>query len=488
MSYEIITSIDIGSSGVKASAYTTNGKLISFGRSNYITYYDRPGWAEQDPKHWRVATNIALRLMLKGLTVPYEIKGIALTGQCPTYLPVDRNIEPLERAYTYQDNRAVQEVKELEEIYGSDLIHSISGHKILAFYILPKILWQKKNRKDLFNKIALVLQPRDYIAYYLTGELATEETHANATLLYDLRQHKWNEKLIKELGLKIDIFPKMVLKPWHIVGTLRKEVADNIGHKPGIPVIIGAADSQCCCLGVGATKPEILSEMSGTSTCLNNTVLSPVQDINVGNYAHVIPDVWCTEIGLNATGVSLEWLTSILYCEESNKYSFLKEKLKEVSPGSEGLIFIPYLAGGERDNPLLKGGFYNLNLSHGAGHLANAVMEGVSFAIRERVEILNRATCVFSSVRISGGGALLDEWNQIKSNVLGIPVFAIKDVDGAELGAAMLAGIGAGIFKNHEEAIENCAPIGKEFYPDMKIHEYYDELYNKFLNTEKKFL
>ncbi|SNX54670.1 FGGY family carbohydrate kinase [Thermoanaerobacterium sp. RBIITD] len=485
---DLIVSIDIGSSGVRASAYTIKGKLISFGKQTYKTYYDKPGWAEQDPNDWKMATRISLKKMVENLKLPYKIMGIGLTGQCPTYVPVDKNINPVGRAFIYQDNRAVNETFELEKKYGSRLIHDITGHRLLAFYILPKILWQRANQPCLFKNIAYILQPRDYIAYYLTGQIATDETHANATLLYELKQHRWNKKLMTELNLDTNIFPNKVLMPWQIVGELRKSIAESVGLTSGIPIVIGAADSQCCCLGVGAVRPEILSEMSGTSPCLNSTVLNPVNDINIGNYTHVIPNAWCTEIGLNATGANLEWLTNILYKKDSNRYNLLKENIKKIKVGADGLIFIPYLTGGERDNPLLKGGFYNLNLYHNAGDMAKAVLEGVAFAIRERIERLSKSTCSFKSIYISGGGALLDEWNEIKTNIFGVPVYAIKDVDGAELGAAMLAGIGSGVFKDYQEAIKNCVCDGKEFLPNLKIHATYNELYEMFLEVEDKFV
>jgi len=484
MATEIIASLDIGSSGARASAFTTDGRLVSLGRAGYRTYYGRLGWAEQEPRRWWSASLAALARMAAGLPPGAAVRALALTGQCPTYVPLDAQYRPLGRAMIYQDNRATAEARQLEAMLGNARVHAVTGHSVWAFYILPKLVWQRRHQPELFARLRHVAQPTDYVAYHLTGEFATDETHANATLVFDLRRRRWDESLIKAAELDPAWFPGRVLAPWEQVGTLRREAAARTGLPPGLPVIIGAADSQCCCYGVGAVAPETLSEMAGTSTCLNSTVGQPVDDLRVGNYANALPGYYCTEMGLNTSGAALDWLAAVMFGGSARRLAAAERLAAASPPGAEGLLFLPYLSDGERDNPQLKGGFYNLAAGHDRAHLVRAVLEGVAFAIRKRVEILTEAGCRFAVMTVSGGGAASPLWNRIKADVLGLPVIAVSGVDAAELGAAMLGGGGAGVFRSHAEAVAACVPAGETYEPDPAAAAQYAELYGRFRRSE----
>jgi len=248
---------------------------------------------------------------------------------------------------------------------------------------------------------------------------------------------------------------------------------------------MGAPDSQCCCLGVGAIVPEALSNMSGSSTCLNSTVTDPVADLRVTNYSHVVPGLWSAEVGLNTTGAALKWLTALLLPDlaPGQRYAAVGKMAARARPS--GVTFLPYLMDGERDSQAVKGGFHNLSMATTSADLLRAVLEGVAFAERRRIDLLIGAGCPLTTMFISGGGARLDLWNQIKADATGLPVQAVTDVDATELGAAMLAGIGVGVYKDASEAVSVCQRTAREFTPNKRHTLEYEERYRAFTDLER---
>jgi xylulokinase len=478
MSRGLLVSIDVGSSGVRASAFTVDGKLVALGKSTYPTWYPCPGRAEQDAAGYVSATVESLRSMVSSLGHDDNIVAIGLTGQCPTYVPVDVDGSPVGMAWTYQDNRSEAEALQLRERFGNDAMHRMTGQSVLAFYILPKMLWHRLHQPQSFARIAHVLQPRDFVAMYLTGELTTEETHADSTLLYDLREHRWNTSLMEQLEIDSSLMLKSVLCAWEQAGSLRAAVAEDVGLPADIPVVIGAADSQCCSLGTGAVDPGMVSEMSGTSTCLNCSAVLPSEDNRVAVYAHAIPDMWSLEVGINTSGACFDWVTSLLY-GGADRFDRAEQEMSRFMATDSTPMFLPYLAGGERDDPGLQAGFHGILQQHGRAELVYAVLEGVAFAIRSKVETLDPVGSI-RRVVVSGGGASSGAWNQIKANVLGIPISAVSGLDAAELGAAMLAGIGSGVYDDYRQAIAECPISSLEFVPDSSLQELCDKRYRDF--------
>jgi xylulokinase len=482
MPRDLLVSIDVGSSGVRASAFSTGGELVALGRSSYPTAYPSSGHVEQDALSYVSATEESLRAMMSLLGKDDQVVAIGLTGQCPTYVPVDADGRPVGMAWTYQDNRSEAEALLLRERFGNDTMHHMTGQSVFAFYILPKMLWHRLHQPESYAQVAHVLQPRDFVALYLTGELVTEETHANSSLLYDLRKHQWNTPFMQQLGVDPSLMPARVLHAWERVGSLREHVAQTVGLPVGIPVIIGAADSQCCSLGAGAVDPGVISEMSGTSTCLNCSVAQPSDDARVAVFAHVIPDMWSLELGINTSGACFDWVTSLLYGGDG-RFERAEKELSHFTVTEETPTFLPYLAGGERDDPSLQGGFHGLLLQHGRVELAYAVLEGVAFAMRAKIDILRSAGGI-DRVVVSGGGAASRVWNQVKANVLGMPIEAVSGLDAAELGAAMLAGIGAGVYTDYRQAIAQCSVSSLQITPEPSLRELCDRRYKVFRDLQ----
>lgn len=479
--------IDIGSSGIRAVAFSLTGKMIAASREDYATYYPLPGWAEQNPDDWQRAALDALADLVGHLPKGVKINGLSFTGQCPSYLPVDSHIHPLGNVLTYQDNRSIEEAKTISALVGDDYVHDRSGHSVEPFFILPKLLWHKRHDPSLFSKIYKVLQPCDYLEYLFTGNLCTDPAYACGTLVYDRYIKNWNRNLLEKLDIPGDIFPENIIHSWDVTGIVREDVARLTGLPVGTKVIRGGPDSQCCALGVAAIETDVLSNMSGTSTCLNRTLLEPMTDLRVGHYAHVVPDRWSAEVGLNTTGVSLKKVAKMLFpdLDDRSMYRQVEACAARSPAGSHDLLFFPYLSNGERDNQSVKGGFYNLSMMTCPDDMIRAVLEGVAFAEKERADLLLPQGEKFSTMRISGGGASLDLWCQIKSNIMEIPVRALKDVDAAELGASMLVSIGTGLVSDYLEAIRICELQYVEFEPDSDAAAIYKERYHGFIAFEK---
>ncbi len=482
---EVILALDIGTGGARATAYDATGHLIASGHADYPTFYDHPAWSEQNPDDWWAAALAALQQVTAALGSRYIVRAIGLTGQSPTIAPFDAQVRPLRRALLYQDNRATEEAAEWNaRLGGREAVHQRAGHDPAAFYIGPKILWVRRHEPQVFVRTTVWLQPRDVAVYHLTGQLATDWSHAGSTLLFDIATRSWATDIFETLDLAPDILPT-AFAPWSVVGEVLPSVAQQAGLPPNLPVVIGGADSQCCTVGAGVLESSTLSDMAGTSTCLNAPVEAPLQDLNIANYCHVVPEQWCTELGLNASGAAFEWLTGILTDSTDDAAFAACEALAGQSPaGAGGLLFLPYIADGERFDPTLRGGFYGVSLRHGRGDLARAVLEGVAFAIRQHLETMAAAGAPVRAIHVSGGGARSALWNQIKADVAGVPVISVAS-DATSLGVALVAGTATGVFSSLGEGVVRCVRIREGHEPDPATSDLYDERYARFLEVAR---
>jgi xylulokinase len=475
--------LDIGTGGAHVHAYDLDGTSLAHAEAGYPVYYDRPAWAEQEPEAWWQSAVSSLRQcvdQLAGQESPYLIRGIGLTGQSPTIAPFDANGRPLRRGILYQDNRAVGEAEEwVERLGGRTGIHTRTGHDPAAFYIGPKLLWVRRHEPEIFARASRWLQPRDFIALRLTGQWATDWSHAGSTLLFDIHTRTWAMDFFQALDLPADLLPP-ALPPWTVLGKIRAEIAESIGLPRQTPVVLGGADSQCCALGAGVLRVGELSDMAGTSTCLNSPVAAPLSDLRIANYCHVVPEQWCTELGLNASGAALEWLASRFASPgQSPAFAEIEHAAAESAAGANGLLFLPYIADGERFNPTLRGGFYGLSLRHSGGDLARSVLEGVAFAIREHLETMSEAGAPVHEIHVSGGGALSSLWNQIKADVTGVPVASVAS-DATALGVAVVAGTAVGLYPSLEAAVRQCSHLSARYEPETAFTTMYAERYHRF--------
>jgi len=479
----LLVAIDVGTSGARAAAFDLEGRRLLEARRPYPTRSPREGWAEQDGRAWRSAAIGALadlvgRVAAGGLGGPAEVRAIGLTGQCPSVVLVDRRGEPVSAGLIYRDNRATAEAEALRERFGDEAIHARTGHLPSGFHIAPKLLWLREHEPAQFARAALALQPRDLVGLALTGTAATDGTHAAATLVYDLRGARWDGELMAGLGLDPGLFPP-ILASGEVLGGLLERVAARVGLAPGLPVVIGGADSQACALGAGVVDPGPVSEMAGSSTCLNAAVPAPLDVLAVTHYPHVVPGPYTTETGINTTGAAVAWLAGLAYGGRSGRptasdYARLDAEAGALPPGADGVVALPVLGDGERTDPDLRGAVAGLSLRHGRAALARAVLEGVAFAIADQLELLRVGGARVDELRVSGGDTRLGSWTRIKADVLRIPVRTVPG-DAAVTGVAMLAGLGAGVYRDPAEAIARCVRLGPQVEPDLATAPAYAE-------------
>jgi len=479
-----LVAIDVGTSGARASAYTAQGQELAEVRRPYSTVLPGEGRAEQDARRWQSAALSALTSLVKDLNRP--IAAIGLTGQCPSVVPLDHKHQPLRPGIIYRDNRATAEAAQIRARFGDQHLHQLTGHLPAAFHVAAKILWIRTHEPEVFKATHLWAQPSDYVALALTGEPGTDWTVAAATALLDLKDRKWAVGLLKQLDLDEATLPP-VRPSWSVIGGLRPALARRLKLDPGIPVIAGAGDSIACAIGAGVTVPGPVSEMAGSSSCFNSVVPAPLADLDITHYPSATgPNGYVTEVGLNTTGEALDWLAQLFYDRKPRPGDYLniEHAAKAAPPGADGLLVAPVLGDGERDDPGLRGTATGLSLRHDRNAWARATLEGVAFGVRARLDTLQRASRPPTELRVSGGAARIALWNQIKADVTGIPVIRIPG-DSTAAGTAMLAGLGAGVYEDINQAIKAAYRPAPAAEPDPRHRGLYDDLYARYLALTK---
>jgi xylulokinase len=458
-----LVGLDVGTSGVKALAVSPEGEVLSRIEEVYPLSTPQPGWAEQDPEDWWRATESALA----GLAVA-DIAGIGLTGQMHGLVVLDEGERVLRPAILWNDQRTAAECAEIEERLGLRRLVELTGNRALPGFTAPKLLWLRRHEPEVYGQIAHVLLPKDYVRLRLTGERAIDATDASGTLLFDVAQRRWSEEVLAALEIQPEWLPPVIESP-----ALAGHTSD------GVPVAAGAGDQAAGALGVGVDRPGPLSVVLGTSgvvfAALPAFAANPEGRIH--SFCHAVPDGWHAMGVMLAAAGSLRWLRDVVAPGES--FETLTAEAERWPSGAEGLFFLPYLAG-ERTphaDPDARAAFVGLSLRHDRGALVRAVLEGVSFGLRDALELLKELGVEPRVGRASGGGARSDIWLRIVASVLGIPLERAAVEEGAAYGAALLGGVAAGVFTDVHEAVAACVRVRDRIEPepawvDTYAHEY----------------
>ena len=479
----MLVAVDVGTSGARAVAFDVEGRRLHEVRRAYPTSTPRPGWAEQSAADWRSASLASLAEVVRRIGTARRVQAISLTGQCPTVVLVDASGRAVGPGLTYRDNRATAEADEIRARFGDSAIHARTGHLPAAFHIAPKLLWLRRHDPTAWRAASLALQPRDWVVLGLTGEAVTDGTHAAATLVYNLRDRRWDNELLAELDLPPTLFPR-IGRPDEVVGTLRPPVAARLGLPVSTRVVLGGADSQACAFGAGVVGPGPVSEMAGSSTCLNAVVVAPLEVLEVTHYPYVIGNDFTTETGINTTGAAVAWVADRFYGGRRGRaipadYERLNRDAAAVRPGADGLMFVPVLGDGERTDARLRGAITGLSLRHDRGAIARAALEGIAYAIRAQLELLQAGGTPVTELRVSGGDARIGTWNQVKADVTGLVVRTYPG-DAATSGVAMLAGLGAGVYRDPADAIAHCVRPDPPVEPHPEAVARYQHAYGSY--------
>ena len=482
----VLIGIDVGTTAVKAVAVDEMGCVLAEGEIEQPVSVPRPGWSEQHPETWWRATREAVSTVMAALSrLPdtTEVRAIGLSGQMHSSVFLDEAGEVIRPALLWNDVRTTDQCQEIIAALGTDGLRRTVGNLALEGFTAPKLLWLRENEPDAYERLHKLLLPKDYVRHRLTGEIATEPSDAAGTMLFDVRRRCWSDEVLSSLGISSDLLPDIVGST-EVSGIVTPSVAREFALPESIPVIGGGADNAAGAVGSGVVVPGRMQSSIGTSGALVTPLGQPRVDdeMRLHTFCHSVPDLWYLMGVVLSAGNSLRWLRDILSDGGKISYNLLTNEAAAVDPGSDGLLFLPYLTG-ERtphNDSNARGVFFGLHLGHTRGHLARAVMEGVTFALRDSLELMRAMVDSIPEVRAIGGGARSQLWRQLQADVFGTPVLSLGDAGGPAYGAAIMAAVGIGMFNSIEETADSWVSIAETTEPDVRRVTMYDELYVRY--------
>jgi xylulokinase len=464
----LVVGVDVSTTATKAVLQDAEGTVRAVGMSAYSYETPHPLWSEQDPALWWEATRIAVREALEAADTDAEaVEAVGLTGQMHGLVALDDRDDVLRPAILWNDQRTGAECDAIRGIVGRRRLIEITGNDALPGFTAPKLLWLRRHEPDVWASIAHVLLPKDFVRLRLTGEHALDRADGSGTILFDLAARDWSPEILDALAIEPRWLPPTFEGPM-VTGTITEGAASATGLRAGIPVVAGGGDQAAAAVGVGSVVPGVSSLSLGTSGVLFTTTEGPAieSEGRLHAFCHAVPDRWhLMGVMLSAAG-SLRWYRDAL--APGVAFEELVEEAAEVPPGSDGLLFLPYLTG-ERTpypDPLARGAFVGLTVHHGRAHLTRAVLEGVAFGMRDSLELMRAAGIQPpDQIRATGGGSRSALWRRILADVLGASIVTTPSAEGAAQGAATLAAVGAGWFDTVQDACRALVRIGETTPP-----------------------
>ncbi len=481
----ILLGLDIGTGGARAIATDEAGAVIAEASAEYPLLTPRPGWTEQHPEDWWRGACEALGQVAARVRDRGEIAGLGLTGQMHGAVFLDERDEVIRPALLWNDQRTEAQCRAITGRVGAERLIAIAGNPALTGFQAPKVLWLREHEKDFYRRLARLLLPKDYIRYRLTGELATDVSDAAGTLLLDLAARDWSDEILQALEIPRAWLPRVFEGP-QVTGRLIDEVAADLRVPRGLPVVAGGGDNAAAAVGNGVIREGSITSSIGTSGVLfahsDAVRLDPQGRLHT--FCHAVPGAYHLMAVTLAAGGSMRWLRDTLSGPdgETLDYDRLVGEAEQVPPGSEGLLFLPYLSG-ERTphaDPLARGAFVGLTTRHGRGHMVRAVMEGVTFSLRDGLEIMRGMGLDVSEVRVTGGGARSELWRQMQADVFATPITRMRAEEGPAFGAALLGGVGAGVYPDVAAAVEAAVSTAGTVEPNPEATTAYDQAYEVY--------
>ncbi len=485
--------IDIGTSGTKTILCDDKGRIAAEATVEYPVYSPKPGWSEQDPSDWWKGTVKSVRQALKaGKIKGSEIAGIGLSGQMHGSVFLDKKGNVIRKALLWNDQRTQKECDEIVQKAGglSALLKMVANPAFTGF-TAPKILWLRNNEKKNFDRVKKVLLPKDYIRFLLTGEYASEVSDASGTLLLDVSKRTWSKTLMSKLQLDPDIMPP-VFESTVVSGRVSREAATVLGIPVGTPVAGGGGDQAMGAVGNGIVKKGVVSSMMGTSGVVfaYTDKMETEPQGRIHTFCHAVPGVWHMMSCMLSAGGMLQWFRNALCAEEVaaakkqkiDPYEIMTAMAAKAPLGAEGLYCLPYLTG-ERTphaDPYARGCFIGLTPRHDKAMLIRSVIEGITFGMRDSLDIMRGMGVKASEIRLSGGGAKSKFWSQIHADVYGVDCCVTNSTAGSAYGAMITGGVGAGVWKSIPEACDATIKIVSKIKKDTKQSKEYDKVYKLF--------
>ncbi len=487
-----LVGIDIGTSGAKALIIDETGSVVSSGTVEYPMSTPRPLWAEQNPEHWWEAVcDATLQALREGCIAADEIASIGLTGQMHGMVLLDSAGRVLRPCIMWNDQRTAEQCEWIMQTVGRERFLELTLNPALPGFTAPKIIWTREHEPDVYGQVAHVLLPKDYIRYRLTGAFVTEVSDASGTALLDVRARDWSDEVLQALGVPRAWLPECV-ESQTVTGAVTASAAEMTGLNEGTPVVGGGGDQAASAVGTGIVEPGLVSVTLGTSGVVFAHMQQPRLDPEgrLHTFCHALPDAWHVMGVTLSAGGSFRWFRDALGAAEKqvallsgvDPYEILTAEAAQAPAGSEGLLFLPYLTG-ERapyPDPNARGVYFGLTLRHDQRHMVRAVLEGVAYSLRDSVELFRELGVPIRQVRATGGGARSLLWRQILADVFGTQLVTVDVTDSTAFGAALLAGVGTGVYANVPEACRATVKVVDEVQPDAQRQATYDAYYRVY--------
>ena len=473
--------LDIGTSGAKAIICDGDGTIVASALAEYPISSPHPLWSEQHPADWWQGAQDAIRTVAQAVDAT-RIRGIGLTGQMHGAVFLDDAHHVIRPALLWNDQRTAAECDQITQTVGAARLISIAGNPALTGFQAPKILWVRNHEPANYARIAHVLLPKDYIRFLMSGVFAADVADGAGTLLMDIRARDYSAEILQALEIPRAWLPKLAEGP-HITGELTAAVAASLGLRAGIPIIAGGGDNAAAAIGTGIVTRGVVNSSIGTSGVVfahSDTIALDPQG-RLHTFCHSVPGAWHMMAVTLSAGGSFAWFRNMLR-QTGNATLSYDDLVAAAAPtpiGAEGLIFLPYL-NGERTphlDPFARGGFIGLTSRHTVGHMARAVLEGVTYSLRDGMRLMQSLGVPTTDIRATGGGGKSAFWRQLQADIYGAPVSTLAAEEGPAYGAALLAAVGTGHFRDVNDAVQHCVRVVTTVQPNATAVAQHDRVY-----------
>jgi xylulokinase len=500
-----ILAVDLGTTAIKVILFQVDGKVLASSTQEYQLLTPTKLAVELKVEtYWQAFKQGVAEVLTKSKINSDQIYSLGISAQGETLILVDQEGIPMTNALVWLDSRAQEEAKELAQVFKNEEAYKITGQvEIVPTWPASKILWFKKNRAEIFNRVNKFLLIEDYFIYRLTGRYLCEGSLICSTVYWDILKKVWWKEMLDYLGIKEEQLPE-ICESGEVAGPILPSIAKELGLSAHTIVATGALDQACGAIGVGNIVPGVISENTGAALAICATVEKPIFDEKrrMPCHYHGIPNTYMAHT-FTTGGMVLRWyrdkfcpseidLASLL---QVDSYKILDQEAEKVPPGCNGLVMLPHLQGAmaPESNPRAKGVFYGFTLHHGKPHFIRSIMEAIAFAVKRNIDVLEDLGIKVTEIRSLGGGSRSPLWSQIKADVTQRPVYIMQNEEAACLGAAMLAGVATGIYPNLKVTASKMVQVKKRIKPQkdnklayQKAYRYYLDLYNSLLGMFEK--
>lgn len=469
--------VDLGTSAVKLLLMDEAGTIKNMVSKEYPLSFPHPSWSEQDPEDWYEKTMEGLKELIADFEKE-QVAGISFGGQMHGLVTLDAQDQVIRPAILWNDSRSTKETNYLNEIVGKETLSNYTANIAFTGFTAPKILWMKENEPEKFAKIKKIMLPKDYLAYRLSGTFCSDYSDASGMLLLDVEQKCWSKEMMELCGITEEQLPTLY-ESYDVVGTLKEEVAKELGLPATVKVIAGAGDNAAAAIGTGTVGEGNCNISLGTSgTIFISSEQFKVDPNNaLHSFAHADGNYHLMGCMLSAASCNKWWMEEIL-----KTVDFEKEQEKIVKLGENQVFYLPYLMGerSPHNDPKARATFLGMTMDTRREEMTQAVLEGVIFALRDSLEVARSLGIKIERTKICGGGAKSSLWKKMVANILNLKVEVIESEQGPALGGAILAAVGCNEYEDVESAVRQLVKVVETIEPEQELVEKYEERYQKF--------